>query len=82
MASASIMTAWGQPRGVNARLMDRPTAVAAELILKLGTLAQPLRAALTGLTTSPGMFDVLVPPGRDEGLARISAMAAAGADKV
>jgi glutamyl-tRNA synthetase len=40
--------------------------------LKLGKLAQPLRAALTGKTTSPGIFDVLVFLGRDESLARIA----------
>jgi glutamyl-tRNA synthetase len=40
--------------------------------LKLGKLAQPLRAALTGRTTSPGIFDVLVLLGRDESLARIA----------
>jgi glutamyl-tRNA synthetase len=39
---------------------------------KLGKLAQPLRAALTGRTTSPGIFDVLVLLGRDETLARIA----------
>jgi len=39
--------------------------------LGLGKLAQPLRAALTGQTTSPGIFDVLVLLGRDEALARI-----------
>jgi len=40
--------------------------------LKLGKLAQPLRAALTGRTTSPGIFDVLALLGRDESLARIA----------
>jgi glutamyl-tRNA synthetase len=40
--------------------------------LKLGKLAQPLRAALTGRTTSPGIFDVLVLLGRDESLGRIA----------
>ena len=40
--------------------------------VKLGKLAQPLRAALTGRTTSPGIFDVLALLGRDESLARIS----------
>ena len=40
--------------------------------LKLGKLAQPLRAALTGKTTSPGIFDVLVLLGRDESLSRIA----------
>jgi glutamyl-tRNA synthetase len=39
---------------------------------KLGKLAQPLRAALTGRTTSPGIFDVLLLLGRDESLARIA----------
>ena len=38
---------------------------------KLGNLAQPLRAALTGTSTSPGIFDVLEVLGRDESLARI-----------
>ncbi len=37
----------------------------------LGKIAQPLRAALTGQTTSPGIFDVLVTLGRDEGLGRM-----------
>ncbi|HET8612300.1 MAG TPA: glutamate--tRNA ligase [Sphingomonas sp.] len=38
----------------------------------LGKVAQPLRAALTGRTTSPGIFDVLLLLGRDESLARLS----------
>ncbi|MCT7375138.1 glutamate--tRNA ligase [Chelativorans salis] len=38
---------------------------------KLGKVAQPLRAALTGRTTSPGIFDVLAVLGREEALARI-----------
>jgi glutamyl-tRNA synthetase len=39
--------------------------------LKLGAVAQPLRAALTGRSTSPGVFDVLAVLGREESLARI-----------
>jgi glutamyl-tRNA synthetase len=39
--------------------------------LKLGAVAQPLRAALTGRTTSPPIFDVLALLGRDESLGRI-----------
>ena len=39
---------------------------------KLGGVAQPLRAALTGKSTSPGVFDVLAVLGRDESLARIA----------
>lgn len=38
---------------------------------KLGTVAQPLRVALTGRTTSPGIFEVLDVLGRDESLARL-----------
>jgi glutamyl-tRNA synthetase len=39
--------------------------------LKLGKIAQPLRAALTGRATSPGVFDVLFVLGREESLGRI-----------
>ena len=51
-------------------------ALAEEQGLGLGKLAQPMRAALTGTTTSPGIFDVLVLLGRDEALARLDAQAA------
>ncbi|HET7850252.1 MAG TPA: glutamate--tRNA ligase [Pseudolabrys sp.] len=44
--------------------------------LKLGAVAQPLRAALTGRTTSPPIFDVLAVLGRDESLARLRDQAA------
>ena len=40
--------------------------------VKLGQVAQPLRAALTGRGTSPGIFDVLVLLGREESLARVA----------
>jgi len=43
-----------------------------ELGVKLGDLAQPLRAALTGRSTSPGIFDVLEILGREESLGRIA----------
>ena len=46
-------------------------SLAEEKGLGLGKLAQPLRAALTGQTTSPGIFDVLALLGRVESLARI-----------
>jgi glutamyl-tRNA synthetase len=39
--------------------------------VKLGAVAQPLRAALTGRTTSPPIFDVLAVLGRQESLARL-----------
>ena len=44
--------------------------------LKLGAIAQPLRAALTGRTTSAPIFDVLAVLGRDESLARLRDQAA------
>jgi glutamyl-tRNA synthetase len=46
-------------------------AFAEETGRKLGKVAQPLRAALTGKSTSPGIFDVLDVLGRGESLARI-----------
>ena len=46
-------------------------AHADKLGVKLGQVAQPLRAALTGRTTSPGLFDVMAVIGRDESLARL-----------
>ena len=44
--------------------------------VKLGKVAQPLRAALTGRSTSPGIFNVLDVLGREESLARIRDQAA------
>lgn len=46
-------------------------AFAEENALKLGAVAQPLRAALTGRTTSPGIFEVLDVLGRQESLGRL-----------
>lgn len=46
-------------------------AFAEEADLKLGKVAQPLRAALTGSNVSPGIFDVMVVLGQDETLGRI-----------
>ena len=47
-------------------------AYSEEIGAKLGTVAQPLRCALTGRTTSPGIFDVLNVLGREESLGRIA----------
>src|SRR5712671_6473574 len=44
--------------------------------IKLGAVAQPLRAALTGSLASPGIFEVMEVLGRDESLARIADAAA------
>ncbi|MBN8815084.1 MAG: glutamate--tRNA ligase [Sphingomonas sp.] len=46
--------------------------VAEDAGVKLGQVAQPLRAALTGKRTSPGIFDVLAVLGREESLGRIA----------
>ena len=50
--------------------------------LGLGKLAQPLRAALTGRTTSPGIFDVLFLLGKDEVLGRLSNVPVAAFDGI
>jgi len=67
----------GETDWTSERLEASLKAMAEELGLGLGKLAQPLRAALTGQTTSPGIFDVLVLLGKDESLARIDAQAVA-----
>ncbi len=63
-------------RAVNAWQADNLEAIVRAYIaaagLKLGDVAQPLRAALTGRTTSPGLFDVLAALGREESLGRIA----------
>ncbi|MBV9826906.1 MAG: glutamate--tRNA ligase [Alphaproteobacteria bacterium] len=46
--------------------------------VKLGAVAQPLRAALTGSLASPGIFEVMQVLGRDESLARIADAASGG----
>ena len=38
---------------------------------KMGKVAQPLRAVLTGTTVSPSIFEVLVVLGREESLGRL-----------
>ncbi|HEX9648654.1 MAG TPA: glutamate--tRNA ligase family protein, partial [Alphaproteobacteria bacterium] len=45
--------------------------------VKLGALAQPLRAALTGRTESPGIFEVMAVLGRDQVRARLAAVSRA-----
>ena len=57
----------------------RPDAIEARLRsfaeqkgVKLGAVAQPLRAALTGSTASPGIFIVMEILGREEALGRIT----------
>jgi glutamyl-tRNA synthetase len=66
LAELEKQTAWGAA-AVEAEIR----AFAERSGLKLGAVAQPLRAALTGRTTSPPIFDVLAVLGRDESLARL-----------
>jgi glutamyl-tRNA synthetase len=42
---------------------------------KLSEIAQPLRAALTGSTASPGIFEVMAVLGRDEVIGRLTDVA-------
>jgi glutamyl-tRNA synthetase len=53
--------------------------VAEDAGLGLGKVAQPLRAALTGRTTSPGIFDVLFLLGKEASLERLAAAGHAAA---
>jgi glutamyl-tRNA synthetase len=63
-------TAWEAPA-----LEEKVRAFAECEGIKLGDVAQPLRAALTGKTTSPPVFDVLAVLGQEEALMRIRAHA-------
>jgi glutamyl-tRNA synthetase len=45
---------------------------AEEREVALGAVAQPVRAALTGSTASPGLFEVMEVLGREESLGRLS----------
>jgi glutamyl-tRNA synthetase len=61
----------------NAATTEEATRAFAEANgVKLGGVAQPLRVALTGKTTSPGIFDVLAVLGRQECLDRLADQAA------
>jgi len=66
-AKLGALAEW-EPAALEAAIRE----VAEDNGVKLGKLAQPLRAALTGRTTSPGIFDVLALLGREESLARIA----------
>lgn len=72
-----IARLFGEPEQAwtEAALEATVKGVADQMGAKLGQLAQPLRAALTGSTVSPGIFEVLTILGRDESLKRIKAVA-------
>jgi glutamyl-tRNA synthetase len=58
------------PAAIDATLRDFAAATGR----KLGQVAQPLRAALTGSTASPGIDATLAALGKDEALARLAAV--------
>lgn len=61
-----------------ANLHDAAKLYAEDAGIKLGKIAQPLRAALTGSNVSPGIFEVLEVLGRDESLGRLDDAIGAG----
>ncbi len=74
-ARARLATLAGELAAVEwqeAAIEDRLRRFAERDGLKLGAVAQPLRAALTGSLASPGIFEVMEVLGREESLARIA----------
>ena len=70
LAAALADTDWQAPS-----LEEKARAIAEAKGLKLGQVAQPIRAALTGKGTSPPIFSMLAILGREEFLVRIRAYA-------
>jgi glutamyl-tRNA synthetase len=66
------------PTWISADLEGEARAFAEANAIKLGQVAQPLRAALTGSTTSPPIFEVMQVLGRDESLGRMNDAIEAG----
>jgi glutamyl-tRNA synthetase len=90
-ASAEILdtAARGRLRALRERLAAADGWTAADLeaatrafadgaAVKMGQVAQPLRAALTGRTASPGIFEVMEILGREESLGRLDDVLADG----
>jgi glutamyl-tRNA synthetase len=69
---AAATSALSSAPWTNEALEEAVRGVAEAAGVGLGKVAQPLRAALTGRTTSPGIFDVLLLLGKEESLARLS----------
>ncbi len=67
-ADFAALDTW-EAEGIEAHV--RAYCEASDPVVKLGKVAQPLRAAMTGGTISPPIFDVIAILGRDESLARI-----------
>jgi glutamyl-tRNA synthetase len=69
--TAEFLAGLGSTPWTGAALEEKARAFADTKGLKLGQLAQPIRAALTGRTTSPPIFAMLEVLGRDESIARL-----------
>jgi len=65
-AILSDVTDWNGPN-----LHEIAGTFAKDADIKMGKVAQPLRAALTGSNVSPGVFEVMDVLGREESLARL-----------
>ena len=72
----AIFAAPAHPHWSGAALEAAARAHAEQNGLKLGQVAQPLRAALTGKASSPPLFEMLALLGREESLVRLRAYAA------
>ena len=75
-ALAKVLPALEATDWTGAALEAAARAQAESAGLKLGQLAQPLRAALTGKASSPPLFEMLALLGREESLTRLRAYAA------
>jgi glutamyl-tRNA synthetase len=75
---AALRQALAAVQDWNAATLEAVVRSAAEAAgAKLGALAQPLRAALTGSVTSPPIFEVMQTLGREESLGRLDDVSAA-----
>jgi glutamyl-tRNA synthetase len=74
MPALSKVEPWSAPA-----IENTVRAFAERKEIKLGAVAQPLRAALTGRPTSPGIFEVLQVLGKRESLARLADQARSAA---
>jgi glutamyl-tRNA synthetase len=69
---ADLVDRLGAPEWQPERLEEEVRSFADQQGTKLGSVAQPLRAALTGSLASPGIFVVMKILGREESLGRIA----------
>jgi glutamyl-tRNA synthetase len=74
-ALAAVLPALEAANWTGAELEAAARAFADQNGLKLGQVAQPLRAALTGKASSPPLFEMLALLGREESLIRLMAYA-------